>query len=60
VTAIADLLDPRTRACLLERLDELAELGRVMREAGSLAEAPEPVPLHRAARSTTTERTTAS
>jgi hypothetical protein len=31
----------------LERERELAELARLMREPGGLAEAPEPVPLHR-------------
>jgi hypothetical protein len=42
----------------LERERDLAELARLMREPGSLAEAPEPVPLHRTSRDTTTERTT--
>jgi hypothetical protein len=42
----------------LERERELAELARLMREPGSLAEAPEPPPPHRASRDTTTERTT--
>jgi hypothetical protein len=52
VTAIADLLPRETRARLLERLDELGDLDRLMSESGSLAEAPEPVPLHRAGRGT--------
>jgi hypothetical protein len=42
----------------LERERELAELARLMRQPGGLAEAPEPLPLHRAGRDTTTERTT--
>jgi hypothetical protein len=41
----------------LERERELDELARLMREPGGLAEAPEPLPLHRAGRDTTTERT---
>jgi hypothetical protein len=45
VTAIARLSRPdRVR---LERERELAELARLMREPGGLAEAPEPLPLHR-------------
>jgi hypothetical protein len=44
----------------LERERELDELARLMREPGGLAEAPEPPPLHRAGRDTTTERTTTS
>ena len=40
----------------LERERELAELARLIREPGSLAKAPEPVPLHRTCRDTT-ERT---
>jgi hypothetical protein len=66
VTAIADLLTPEARARLLERLDDpvereldrLAGLARLMREPGYLPPAPEPVPLHRTGRDTTTERTT--
>jgi hypothetical protein len=58
VTAIADLLTRETRARLLERLDELGDLAGLMRDPGALAEAPEPVPLHRTNRDTTTERTT--
>ena len=40
----------------LERERELAEFDRLMRQPGSLAEAPEPVPLHRTGRDTA-ERT---
>jgi hypothetical protein len=55
VTAISDLLSREVRAQLLERLDEadereldrLAELGRLMREPGTLAPVPAPPPLHR-------------
>ena len=42
----------------LERERELAELAQLMRQSGTLAEAPEPPPLHRAGRDT--ERTTSS
>jgi hypothetical protein len=65
---IADLLKPADRERLLERVRELDELAGLMRQPGGLAEAPEPVPLHRqgsikfSAESTTkfstTERTT--
>jgi hypothetical protein len=50
----------------LERERELAEMARLMRQPGTLAEPDEPVPLHRQAdtkfstESTTTERTTTS
>ena len=47
MTAIADLLTRETRARLLERLDELDGLDRLMRQPGSLAGAPAPGPLHR-------------
>jgi hypothetical protein len=47
VTAIADLVDPVTRRRLLDRLDEINEIDRVMRRRGSLAAPAEPVPLHR-------------
>jgi hypothetical protein len=60
VTAIADLVDPATRRRLLERLDELEDVDRVMRCPGSLATPAEPVPLHRAARCEVTERATGS
>ncbi|HMD95652.1 MAG TPA: hypothetical protein VKG80_23710 [Trebonia sp.] len=57
MTATARLTrDDRAR---LERERELAELTRLMREPGGLAEAPEPAPLHRAGRDTT-ERTSSS
>ena len=52
--AIAKRADRRR---LLERLDELGDLAGLMKQPGGLAEAPEPVPLHRAGRDTTTERT---
>jgi hypothetical protein len=58
VTAIADLLRPADRRRLLERLADAGDLDRLMRERGTLAQAPEPPPLHRAGRDTTTERTT--
>jgi hypothetical protein len=38
------------RRCLLERLDDAAELDRLMRERGGLPSVPEPVPLHRTGR----------
>ena len=44
------------RQRLQDRMRELAELARLMRQPRGLAEAPEPVPLHRANRET--ERTT--
>jgi hypothetical protein len=59
VTAIADLLAAADRECLLERLAELGDLAGLMRERGTLAAVPEPVPLHRAGRNTA-ERTTRS
>ena len=43
-----------------ERERELAELARLMREPGTLAEPDEPVPLHRASCGTAAERTTTS
>ncbi len=47
------------RECLAQRVRELADLDRLMRQPGGLAEVPEPVPLCRAGRTTTTseERT---
>jgi hypothetical protein len=42
-----NLLAPRERARLLERLAELRGTDRLMREAGGLAGTPEPPPLHR-------------
>jgi hypothetical protein len=47
MTALADLLKPADRERLLERVRELDELADLMRQPGGLAEAPEPVPLHR-------------
>ena len=52
-------LTRETRARLAKRERELAELATLMRQPGSLAEAPEPVPLHRTGRNTT-ERTALS
>ena len=57
------------RRRLLERLAEpdadrrereLAALDRLMREPGGLPSVPEPAPLHRAGRDTTTEERTTS
>lgn len=47
------------RERLAQRVRELADLDRLMRQPGGLAEVPEPVPLCRAGRTTTTseERT---
>lgn len=66
MTAIAELLSAPDRRRLLEHLaeaderelDRLAGLARLMREPGGLPSVPEPAPLHRAGRDTTTERTT--
>lgn len=60
MTAVADLLTPADRRRLLDHLaadderelDRLGGLARLMREPGSLAAVPEPVPLHRAGRET--------
>jgi hypothetical protein len=60
VTARADQLARADRRRLLERLADAGDLDRLMRERGTLAPAPEPPPLHRAARDTTTERTSSS
>ncbi len=38
------------RRRLLERVGQLADLDRMMRERGGLPSVPEPVPLHRAGR----------
>lgn len=57
MTTIADLISRESRARLISRAREIDELGQLMRQPGGLAEAPEPVPLHRS-RDTTTERTT--
>jgi hypothetical protein len=58
VTALADLLRPADRHRLPGHLAEADELGRLMRERGTLAGPAEPEPLHRAGRDTTTGRTT--
>ena len=58
MTAIADLISRADRQRLLERLAELGDLAGLMRQPGGLPSVPEPVPLHRTARDTTTERTT--
>ena len=58
MTALADLLRPADRVRLLGHLDQAEELGRLMRERGTLASPAEPEPLHRAGRDTTTGRTT--
>ena len=59
MTALTDPLTRQVRARLeRERERELAELARLMRQPGSLAEAPEPPPLHCTNRDTATERTT--
>jgi hypothetical protein len=47
--AVAKRADRRR---LQGRMRELAELDELMRRPGGLAEAPEPVPLHRAGRGT--------
>lgn len=54
MTAIADRLSRADRA-RLERERELAELARLMRQLGTLAE---PIPLHRTNPDAMTERTT--
>jgi hypothetical protein len=59
VTVRAQLLS-RAGRVRLERERELAELPTLMRQPGTLAEAPEPVPLHRTNHDATTERTTTS
>lgn len=51
MTAIAEL-SRADRIRLAERVAELADLDRLMRERGTLAEPDEPVPLHRAGRGT--------
>jgi hypothetical protein len=57
--ALIAVARPADRRRLQDRMRELAELEQLMRDPGGLAEAPEPVPLHRAGRDTT-ERTTSS
>lgn len=58
VTAIADQLSRADRKRLRDRIAEADKLDRLMREPGGLPPVPAPVPLHRAGRDTTTERTT--
>jgi hypothetical protein len=59
VTALAGIA-PRDRRRLAERLDELDDPARVMRERGSLTAPAEQVPLHRVRQDgDTTERVTA-
>jgi hypothetical protein len=58
MTVDATLLTREARRRLLERLAEADELNRLMREPGGLPSVPEPLPLHRTSRDTTTERTT--
>ena len=55
--ALADLISRADRERLLERVRELGDLDRLMRESGSLASPGEPAPLHRDTTATTTERT---
>jgi hypothetical protein len=57
MTADPALLSRADRERLLERLAELRALAGLMKERGNLPPAPEPVPLHRTSRDTTTERT---
>lgn len=57
---ITAALSSRDRQRLLERVAQLGDLANLMKQPGSLAEAPEPPPLHRAGRGTATERTTTS
>ena len=58
VTAGCSGLSRADRQRILDRLAELGGLAELMRESGSLAAPDEPVPLHRASRDTTAERTT--
>ena len=52
------LLTREARSRLERRRErELAEIDRLMREPGGLAEAPEPVPLHRTNHDASEERT---
>lgn len=57
--ALVAIARPADRRRLRERMRELAEFDELMRRPGSLAEAPEPVPLHMAGRTTTTAGETA-
>jgi hypothetical protein len=47
MTALADLLRSADRERLLERLAEITETDRLMRQRGTLASPAEPEPLHR-------------
>ena len=47
MTVIADLITHAELAALLGGLREVNDVRRLMEEAGGLADAPEPVPLHR-------------
>jgi hypothetical protein len=47
MTADTTMLARADRQRLLERVGELADLDRLMREPGTMAEPDEPVPLHR-------------
>ncbi len=58
MTPLADQLTRADRQRLAERVRELDELAGLMRERGTLAALPEPAPLHRAGRDSTTDRTT--
>ena len=61
MTALTGSLTRQVRARLERKRErELAELARLMRQPGSLAEAPEPPPLYRTNHDATTERTTTS
>jgi hypothetical protein len=60
MTADPALLTREARARLLKRVWELGELAELMKQPGGLAEASVPVPLHRAGRDITAERTTTS
>jgi hypothetical protein len=53
MSALSARMTRADRQRLLERLAELRELAGLMREAGTLPPAPEPVPLHRAGRGKT-------
>lgn len=50
MTALAALLSARDRQRLAERLREMEDTGRLMREPGTLAAPDAPVPLHQAGR----------
>jgi hypothetical protein len=48
--ALIAITKPGDRRRLLDRMRELSDLAELMRQPGGLAEAPDPVPLHRAGR----------